>query len=228
MKFHYELKRSEIHVGGEVIQLECIADLNRTIDEWFAAFAESDAANLPEREKLEALCPYFGVVWASARALCEALGDFRSEIARSRVLEVGCGLALPSLYCAKLGADVTATDFHPEVPKFLERNIELNGSRALRYFAHDWKSDDSTLGTYDWVIGSDILYESQHPAPVARALARHCAPGGRIVLADPARPYLQKFSDEMRALGFVEDQRIIRVPDEPEPKDVFILNYRRA
>lgn len=223
--FNYELKQSEIHIGSECIRIECIADLNRTIDEWFATFG-SDTQSEQETKRLEELCPYFGVIWASARALCEALSGFSSELKGASVLEVGCGLALPSLYCAKLGAQVTATDFHPEVPRFLERNIALNHIRSLQFVAHDWQSEDSPLDKYDWVIGSDILYERQHPEPVARALARHCKPGGRILLADPARPYLQGFSDAMSKLGFNEDTRVITVPDDPQAKDIFVLSYR--
>lgn len=222
--FNYELKQSEITIGDFTLRIECIADLNRTIDDWFAAFGEDEK----DTTRLENLCPYFGVIWASARALCEWLARHSRELRGASVLEVGCGLALPSLFCAKLGAQVTATDFHPEVPRFLERNIALNGTSPIQFVAHDWKSEDSPLGLYDWVIGSDILYERQHPEPVARALARHCKPEGRIVLADPARPYLQSFSDEMKKLGFTEESIVITVPDEPQPKDVFVLSYRRA
>jgi len=211
--FNYELKESEIHIGSELIRIECIADLNRTIDEWFATFGQA-AKTEQETKSLEELCPYFGVIWASARALCEALSAFSSDLKGASVLEVGCGLALPSLYCAKLGAHVTATDFHPEVPRFLERNVILNGVTDLHFVAHDWKSESSQLGQFDWVIGSDILY------------VRHCKPDGRILLADPARPYLQGFSDEMRKLGFAEESHVITVPDEPQAKDIFLLSYR--
>lgn len=224
--FNYELKQSEIHIGSECIHIECIADLNRTIDEWFATFGKNPQSE-QETKRLEELCPYFGVIWASARALCEALSSHSSELKSANVLEVGCGLALPSLYCAKLGADVTATDFHPEVPRFLERNRILNGVTNLNFVAHDWKSESSQLGQFDWVIGSDILYEREHPEPVARALARHCKPGGRVLLADPARPYLQGFSDAMSKLGFREETRVITVPDEPQAKDIFVLSYRQ-
>jgi predicted nicotinamide N-methyase len=226
MNFNTELKRSEIQVGSQLIQVECIADLNKTIDEWFAAFGDEPRTEA-ETQRLENLCPYFGVIWASARALCQALADLETDLTEKDVLEVGCGLALPSLYCAKIGARVTATDFHPAVPRFLERNLALNGVQKLRFVLEDWKSDHSPLGRYDWVIGSDILYEREHAGPVARALARHCKPDGRIILADPARPYLQGFSDEMKNLGFREETRILTVPDDPQPKDVFVLNYSR-
>jgi predicted nicotinamide N-methyase len=216
----YELKQTEVQVGDQRLTIESIRDLNQTIDDLFIELEKQGNPSL-----LEELCPYFGVIWASARALCEALYELRGTLKGARVLEVGCGLALPSLFCAKNGALVTATDFHPEVPRFLARNIALNQIDHLTFVNHDWKSEATSLGSFDWVIGSDILYERQHPRPVARALASHCAPGGRVLLADPARPYLQSFSDEMKALGFQEESRVLTVPDTPVPKEIFLLSF---
>jgi predicted nicotinamide N-methyase len=146
----------------------------------------------------------------------------------SRVLEVGCGLALPSLVAAKLGAKVTATDFHPEVPLFLRRNLALNEVPEFEFLKMDWQNEfNHRLGLFDWVIGSDILYEKQHPALVARVVSRYLQPEGKIVVADPSRPYLQPFVDEMKRLGFTYETLIRTVPDEPVPKDVFLLTFQR-
>lgn len=218
---NYDLKQIEIVIGTERLKLECIRDLNQTIDVLFA-----DHEKTGNSEALEDLCPYFGVIWASARALAQTLFEEREQIKGKTILEVGCGLALPSLICAKLGAHVTATDFHPEVPQFLERNIALNELR-LNYVHHDWKNSEKPLGQFDWVIGSDILYERQHPEPVARALASHCKPDGTVFLADPARPYLQNFLDEMKRIGWNEETRVLTVPDEPTPKDIFLLRFSK-
>lgn len=177
---------------------------------------------------LEALCPYFGVVWPSARGLSEFLLEAgRPALEGKRLLEVGCGLALPSLVASRLDASVVATDFHPDIPRFLERNIRLNAVTSIEFVSWDWQRSESPLGVFDWVVGSDILYERQHPGPVARMLARHVAPGGRIVLADPGRPYLQAFADEMKRLGFGCVVHARNVPDTPARKDVFVLELSR-
>src|SRR6185295_10916368 len=126
-------------------------------------------------EELERdLCPYFGVVWPAARALAEELARRGEALAGKTVLELGCGLALPALVAVKLGARVTATDLHPDVPAFLARNLALNelAPDALEYLELDWRTCDLAR-RFDYVVGSDILYEAGHPAPVARALAAH-------------------------------------------------------
>lgn len=192
----YKLKRSTEQIGALEIVIETLEDLDQTIDDLFDALKETGRENL-----LEELCPYFGVVWPSARALARAVERRADSLAGRAILEIGCGLALPSLVAARLGARVTATDFHPEVPRFLKRNLEAN-SVHLDYRHLSWREPGALAGSrFDEVIGSDILYESYQPAQVARVLSEQLAPGGRALIADPGRPYLQGFVDEMKRIG---------------------------
>jgi predicted nicotinamide N-methyase len=225
MELTYRLKRRRERLGKLELELETLADLNETID---ALFAKLEAEGRPEL--LETLCPYFGVVWPAARALVAVLQERGPDaLAGRRVLEVGCGLALPTLVAARLGAQVTATDFHPEVPRFLRANVELNGvTERVRYVELDWRRGvpPEMAGAFDLVVGSDVLYERQHALEVAGTLAGVVRPGGEILLADPARPYLQAFADAMRAQGFAAETRVLTVPDEPQSKDIFVLGFR--
>jgi predicted nicotinamide N-methyase len=203
--------------GRLQLRIESLENLNDTIDQLFERLEREGRPEL-----LETLCPYFGVVWPSARALAQVLAEVDSrELARKGVLEVGCGLALPSLVAARRGAYVTASDYHPDIEAFLSRNLAHNGLEGrVKYVHQDW-TKIPLAARYDWVVGSDILYERQHPAFVARALAAAVAPGGRIVVADPGRPYLQSFTDEMAALGFESELSSVRVPD----REVYVLEF---
>jgi len=62
--------------------------------------------------------PLFGVVWESGKVLAQLM--LGHEIAGLRVLEVGCGIGLASLVLRRRGADITATDQHPEARAFLD------------------------------------------------------------------------------------------------------------
>jgi predicted nicotinamide N-methyase len=212
--------------GGLDLVLETLADLDAAVDE----LLERARADPGERER--DLCPYFGVLWPAARGLAGELARRGpGELAGRRVLELGCGLALPALVAAKLGAHVTATDLHPDVPGFLARNLALNGLApdAIEYVELDWRS--GVLGPrFELVVGSDILYEAGHPEPVARALAAHVAPGGRILLADPARAYLQACLDALARLGFRAETEVVAVPDpaldragDERSREVFLI-----
>ena len=219
----YRLKRQRERIGPLDLEIECLEDLNATIDQLFA-----DIQRTGDTRALEDLCPYFGVVWPSARALSEHLVGTGQDLGNKRCLEVGCGLALPSIVATRLGARVTAVDFHPEVERFLARNRELNDARGIEYHRMDWTHEDQILGRYELILGSDILYEKQQPPLVASFIDRHLADNGTAIIADPARPYLQAFVDEMKARDFRVDSSVRTAHDTPVPKDVFILELARG
>ena len=228
-KLGYTLVQSTLELDALRLKVEHIEDLNQTID---ALFALLEREGKPEL--LEKLCPYFGVVWPAARALADEIAHSgRFEWEGKKVLELGCGLAIPSLTAAARGAFVTASDFHPEVPRFLNRNRELNGTRHLEYIETDWMTalPPTLEARFDWVIGSDILYERAYPLQVARAFHTAAKPGAQLLLADPGRPYLQPFVDEMSRLGWSAETRIQKVLD-PLPrnpknlKEVFLIHLK--
>lgn len=225
----YELKRYKEMIGSVAIEIETLADLDKEIDRLCSGVDEKDA----EKVFVQDLCPYFGVIWPAARALSEHVARMGTWLAGKTVLEVGCGLALPSLVAAKLGARVVATDFHPDVPKFLHRNVELNGVK-IDYRELDWRDENAELGVYDFVIGSDILYEASHPKDVAKALARHCKRESHIILADPGRVYLQSAVKAIEEQGFRSDMFVRDVLDshsdragDRKTKEVFVFSFQK-
>jgi predicted nicotinamide N-methyase len=176
-----------------------IRDLDESIDTLCNFFGEADQDN----SLAEEYCPYFGVMWEAGIGLSQYLKNIR--VKNLKVLEIGCGLALPSFVLTRNGADVIATDFHADVPLFLEVNQKKNNIQ-FRYKVMNWREEvqqaKSQHGLFDLVIGSDILYESQHADQVAKALLSFLAPGGKIILADPGRAYVQKFITAMNDLGY--------------------------
>src|SRR6059058_2160192 len=86
-----------------------------------------DAAELPDDGPVEwaPLVPYWSVLWRSGVALARELA--RSRLDGIRVVELGCGLGVPSLVAARAGADVLATDESAEALELTERNARENG-----------------------------------------------------------------------------------------------------
>ncbi len=203
------------------LTVETLKDLDQAIDQLCSEIKD-------ERDPLaEDLCPYFGVLWPSGIALAEYLVRMGGWLKDKSVLEIGCGLALPSIVAYKCGANVVATDFHEEVPIFLKKNQELN-STNIKYERIHWRNETNNLGKFDFVIGSDILYENTHPEFVAKTLNSHCKDKGHIILADPGRPYLQKAVDAIVQLGYAQDMFISQAQDpKGEIKDIFIFSFTK-
>ena len=141
------------------------------------------------RDRLEAPDPVFGELWPAGRALAELMATYPAS--GKRVLEAGCGLALPSLVLKSRGIDITATDHHSMAGEFLAFNARANGIAAVRFESGSWNAIQ--LGEYDLIVGADLLYQPDQPAQLALFLERHAAPGAEILIADPGRRPLAAF-----------------------------------
>jgi predicted nicotinamide N-methyase len=193
----YEMISTIEKIGGFPVHLWSIRDMDRAVEEICAKYLPET----PEEEsRILDLCPYFATIWPSARALGEFMSERKKQFSRFRGIEVGCGLGLPSILGALLGAQMEASDFHPDVRYWLEKNAELNRVK-VRYSEWDWTSSPGT-GEYDFVLASDVLYESRHPKDLVAALSRLIRPGGKIYLSDPGRAYLEPALKEFESLGF--------------------------
>jgi predicted nicotinamide N-methyase len=144
--------------------------------------------------------PIFGVVWPSSRVLAHYISDYNTG--SKRILEIGCGMALSSLLLNKQHANITATDYHPETGIFLARNALLNEDEPIAYKQVDWADTEDDLGLFDLIIGSDLLYEEQHIALLAKFIEAHSNPACEVIIVDPGRGRKNKLSARMIALGY--------------------------
>lgn len=127
--------------------------------------------------------PYWAELWPAGLALARALP---AAMHGTRVVELGCGLGIPSLVAAARGADVLATDWADEAVALLHENAERNAIE-LRTEVADWREFD---GSFDLVLAADVLYEQRNVEPLLALLPR-LAP--RVLLAEPGRPYFGAF-----------------------------------
>ncbi|MGM3125377.1 class I SAM-dependent methyltransferase, partial [Bacillus cereus group sp. BC257] len=75
--------------------------------------------------------PIFGVVWPSSLVLAHHVLNLDTN--NKRILEVGCGIGLSSLLLNEQMANITATDYHPEVEAVLDRNTQLNNRKKIAF-----------------------------------------------------------------------------------------------
>jgi predicted nicotinamide N-methyase len=160
------------------------------------------AAELPDNGPVEwaPVAPYWSVLWRSGVALARELDG--APLRGVRVVELGCGLALPSIAAARAGADVLATDGAPEALTLTERNADANGVRLATALA-DWFEPAELLrqGPFDVVLAADVLYERENVAALLALLPR-LAPEAWV--ADPGRPAASAFLEQAEAHWPVE------------------------
>lgn len=216
LKINYPTLTKLRKFSNKTFVVEVIRDLDEAID----LICEAMTPNEQLDPFAEDLCPYFGILWPSAEALSQYLADNPSLVKNKTVLELGCGLGLPSLVATHLGGKVLATDFHPDVEEYFLRNCR-HSSIICDYERLNWREASFERKTFDVVMGSDVLYESKHPKEVALGLLRFLKPGGVVILTDPGRAYLQQFRAAMRDENTFEEMSSITISD----KMIFVFKF---
>jgi len=165
----------------------------------------AESAELPDDGAVEwaPLAPYWSVLWRSGVALAREVDG--SELTGLRVVELGCGLAAPSIAAARGGAAVLATDSDPDALELVERNARENGVH-VETATVDWSRPDRLVSRapFDLVLAADVLYERANVALLLALLPR-LAPAAW--LADPGRPAAGAFLEQADARGWAVDTR---------------------
>lgn len=140
----------------------------------------------------EELLPYWAELWPSGVALARHL--IALDLEGRRVVELGCGLGLPSLAAALAGADVLATDWSPDALAFAARNAARNGA-TVRTALLRWEQASALRHerAFDLALGADVLYEARHAAPLLALLRVALRNSGAAVVADPGRRHAAAF-----------------------------------
>jgi predicted nicotinamide N-methyase len=204
-------------VGQQRFELELFADLDR---EFTAHF---DDLRDPAKEQTPA--PLFGCLWPSAEALAAFLMQRNWPLQGQRVLEIGCGLGLPSLLCARLGAEVEAMDHHPEVASLLARNCQRNQLEPLTFHLTSFQNAKTQLGTYDIILGSDILYEPELYPELEDFILRHVGQRSQVLIADPGRYAVTSFGPKLKQISQHSLEKLA-IAGQERPID--ILHFKKG
>lgn len=187
---HFPLREIEVTVGCRSYRLTTAEDIELLIDRI-----------TDEEFRRDERLPYWAELWHSAVALAEAIEHDPTLVAGRRVLEIGCGLALPAVVAASHDGLVTCGDFEPLALKAAELNMLQNAA---------FESADVRLMDFreppreQWplILAADVIYEKRFIEPLADFLARALEPGGTVLLAEPNRLIAVPFFDALTARGF--------------------------
>jgi len=176
----------------------------------------AESAELPDEGgiKWAPLVDYWSVIWRSGVGLARELAA--EDLRGRRVIELGCGLGLPSLAAARAGAEVLATDAYPEPLELLDRNAAANGVEVETAIA-DWYRPGALAdrGPFDLALAADVLYIDQAADAILELLPSLTR---EAMVADPgrsgSRELLRKappaWAVESTKRGIVEIHRLSR------------------
>jgi len=147
-----------------------------------------------------AVWPLFGIVWPSSIVLAHHIQSYDTD--NKRVLEIGCGIGLTSLLLNKKDVDITATDYHPEAATFLARNSKLNGDSSIPFVRTGWADKSDSLGMFDLIVGSDLLYEDEHVELLSNFIITHSNDKCEVIIVDPGRGRNNKLAKALAKFGY--------------------------
>ena len=214
----YRIKFETVNGCGDKLQLRSLLDRQQYHDPLGEAESEGISS---------AAWPIFGMLWPSGRVLAHVMLTF--ELRGKRILELGCGLALPSLVVHRRGGDITASDCHPLAESFLLENLSLNKLPPMKYLTGHWSRRNPQLGSFDVLIGSDVLYDREQPAALAEFIQAHADQDAEVLIVDPDRGNRASFNRKMVSLGFVHTET--RIPSLPDGCGAYkgrLLRYCRT
>ena len=155
---------------------------------------------------------YWSVLWRSGVVLARELDQV--DLGGKRVVELGCGLGVPSIAAARAGAEVLATDACSEALELVRRNSQANGVR-VETGTIDWAAPDAlaSRAPFDLVLAADVLYEEASVAPLLSLLpqlapAAWVAEAGRLVACGFLEQAKRRWAVKTSLRGVVQIHRL--------------------
>lgn len=199
----YQTEAVELNIAGIPIKILHITNVD---DLYNQLIAKGETHEDVQDERI----PYWAELWPAAIGLSKYLVEFDVTKGIHDVIEIGCGLGLPSIIAGKLGAQVTLTDYLEDALVFAKQNWQLNhpsksppsgGLGKARFETMDWRAPNPEFAA-DLVLASDVTYEKRFFEFLPNAFRTLCKTNGSIIVSDPSREVAQDFFANITKEGF--------------------------
>lgn len=192
----------------EVLGQRIVFDLPSDQEEMLALALNGEASGGSDWD------PYWGLLWAAAPVTAELL-LLQQWQPGLKSLEIGCGVGLAGIAGLMAGLDVTFTDHAPEAVQMAQQNAAHNGFPDAEGLIFDWREPVNLQ--FDFIFGSDILYDLAVHEPLLTTLQAMLSPTGQVWIGDAGRTNAPRFVDRAKASGWKVELRDKKNQPNPAP-----------
>ncbi|GAA5855643.1 hypothetical protein JCM8547_001629 [Rhodosporidiobolus lusitaniae] len=176
---------------------------------------------------------YASYVWNAAIVLADAIAAEEVKVKGKRVLELGCGLGLPGIVAARLGAEkVILSDYNDgkmllNTTHAVEEALSLKERKKVQVVGHTWGESIEPIlrasPSYDLILVADCVWDASLHLPLIITLSRLLAASpsatvlfsagfhtGRLVVA----AFLERAEEEGLVMLESEEWREVSVEGE--------------
>lgn len=161
-------------------------------------------------------------IWYSSFFIIDYL-EANPPINKAKIMEVGCGWGILSIYCAKyFNARVTSVDADKNVFPFLKLHSKANGVKVKKSISRYEELEASTLAKQDLIVGGDICFWKELIDPLYSMIKKAIKEGvNKIIIADPGRSPFLKLAK--RCVKNFDAELIEVETNKPTKKDGYLL-----
>lgn len=105
--------------------------------------------------------PYWGKVWPAAKAMQKFItNEGKPLIKNKKIIEIGCGIGLPSFTASIFADSVLMTDYNTDALEHIQMNIKYWHTNNIEISLFDWRKN-YIEDDFDVLIMSDLNYEAE-------------------------------------------------------------------
>lgn len=181
----YKTEVLSIDISGKKYSLNQVTNVDEVFDHLIQT--SSNDINVTDER-----IPYWTEIWPSALGLSRFIIEHNSIFKSKNIIEIGSGLALPSIVVAEYCDKITISDYLEDALDFAKENVLLNEKNNINFSSLDWRNINNEP-KYDVVLASDIAYEKRSFEFIPTAIKSLLKEDGVCYISEPSRAMAKEF-----------------------------------
>lgn len=185
-----QLTKRTLNIVGHNITFE----LPASQDQLLAVAIESETSGASDSD------PYWGALWETSPKMAAMILQHQWP-KRLKMLELGCGIGVTGIAALFAGHEVTFSDHARAAVRLAVYNAGLNGFQDATGEVFDWQQPSKSF-QYDFVFGSDVLYDTAHHQSLLNTVQQMLQDDGVAWIGEAGRANADRFVELANTQGW--------------------------